>query len=136
MATTFQVDIVSPAGIGYTAEATFVLARTTGGDIGIMAGHTPMIGALRIHPVTIRTENGEETFAVSGGFLEVSRGKVTILATAVERPADIDSARAEASRQRAEERLAKKEEGTDIARAEASLARARMRLMVKEKYTK
>lgn len=136
MATTFAVDIVSPEGIGYHTEATFVLARTTGGDIGILAGHTPLIGALKVHPVTIRTEAGEEVFAVSGGFLEVADSKVTILATAAERPADIDAERAEASRQRAEKRLAERAEGIDIARAEASLARARMRLMVKEKYTK
>lgn len=136
MATTFQVDIVSPEGIGYHREATFVLARTTGGDIGIMAGHTPLIGALRIHPVIIRTAEGEDVFAVSGGFLEVTPTKVTVLATAAERPTDIDAKRAEASRARAEKRLAERKDGIDIARAESSLARAKMRLMVRDQYAK
>lgn len=136
MATAFQVDIVSPEGIGYHTDATFVLARTTGGDIGIMAGHTPLVGALRIHPVVIRTEAGEDVFAVSGGFIEVTPTKVTILATAAERPADIDAQRAEASLARAEKRLAERGADIDIARAEASLARAKMRLMVREQYAK
>lgn len=133
---TFKVDIVSPEGIGYSAEATFVLARTTGGDIGILAGHAPLIGALKVHPVTIRTEQGEEVFAVSGGFIEVQPDRVTILATAAERPEDIDADRAQASLARAEKRLAEQAEGTDIARAKTSAERARMRLAVKAQYTK
>lgn len=133
---TFKVDIVSPEGIGYSAEATFVLARTTGGDIGILAGHAPLIGALKVHPVTIRTEDGEEVFAVSGGFIEVQPDKVTILATSAECPEDIDTERAQASRARAEKRLAERQEGIDIARAQASLERALMRLAVKAQYTK
>lgn len=136
MATTFQVDIVSPEGIGYHADATFLQARTTGGDIGILAGHAPLIGALRIYPIIVRTDEGEDVFAVSGGFIEVTGGQVTILATAAERAADIDKKRAEDSRARAEKRLAERKEGIDIARAEASLARAQMRLSVREQYTK
>ncbi len=136
MANTFRVDIVAPQGIIYSTDATFILARTTGGDIGVLRGHTPLIGALKIHPVTIRTENGEETFAVSGGFLEVQPEKVTILATSAERPEAIDAQRAEASRTRAEKRLAQRQEGIDIARAMASLERAKMRLLVKERYAK
>lgn len=133
---TFHVDIVSPEGIGYSTEATFVLARTTGGDIGVLRGHAPLIGALKVHPVTIRTEQGDTVFAVSGGFIEVRPDKVTILATSAERPEDIDTERAHASRARAEKRLAERQEGIDIARAQASLERALMRLAVKEKYTK
>lgn len=136
MASTFRVDIVAPQGIIYSADSTFVLARTTGGDIGILAGHTPLIGALKIHPVTIRTENGDEIFAVSGGFLEVQPTKVTILATSAERPSDIDADRAQASLARAEKRLAERQEGIDIARAQASLERAKMRLLVKEKHVR
>ena len=133
---TFKVDIVSPEGIGYSAEATFVLARTTGGDIGILAGHAPLIGALKVHPVTIRTEQGDIVFAVSGGFIEVQPDKVTILATAAERPDSIDRDRAKASLARAEKRLAERAEGLDEARAQASLERAKMRLLVKEQYAK
>lgn len=136
MANTFRVDIVAPQGILYSADSAFVLARTTGGDIGVLRGHTPLIGALKVHPVTIRTENGEEIFAVSGGFIEVQPAKVTILATSAERPESIDVQRAEASRARAEKRLAERQEGLDIARAQASLERAKMRLLVKEKYAK
>ena len=133
---TFKVDIVSPEGIGYSAEATFVLARTTGGDIGVLAGHAPLIGALKVHPVTIRTEQGDSVFSVSGGFIEVQPDKVTILATAAERPESIDAERAKASLARAEKRLDERQEGLDEARARASLERAKMRLLVKEQYTK
>ena len=136
MANTFRVDIVAPQGIIYSADSSFVLARTTGGDIGVLRGHTPLIGALKIHPVTIRTEHGDEIFAVSGGFLEVQPDKVTILATSAERPEAIDTDRAKDSLARAEKRLAERQEGLDIARAQASLERAKMRLLVKEKYVR
>ena len=98
----------------------------------MLAGHHPMLASLTVGHFLVR-EPGQPPirFSTSGGFVEVQRDRVTVLAeTAI--PADkIDVARAEAARDRALERLKgkrKREEEVDIARAEAALARAINRL--------
>jgi F-type H+-transporting ATPase subunit epsilon len=68
--------------------------------------------------------------AIIGGFLEVLPDKVTVLAQTAERAEDIDVARAQRAKQRAEERLAKRTGDVEVARAEASLLRATVRLQV------
>jgi F-type H+-transporting ATPase subunit epsilon len=74
---------------------------------------------------------GEETFmAIGGGFMEVRPDKVVVLADAAERAEEIDIARAEAARKRAEERLASREPGMDLEKAEAALRRSLARLKV------
>jgi F-type H+-transporting ATPase subunit epsilon len=91
----------------YTGQATQVLCRTVGGgDIAFLTDHAPMIGALDIWAVKITTtDNHEQWFAVHGGFVEVSHNRVIILSDVAELPPDIDVARAEAAKARAEEAL-------------------------------
>ena len=83
------------------------------------------------HAMRIKESGGETKLFVSGGFMEVTPEKITILADAAEVPDDIDVERAKAAYKRAEERLAKKDSDIDIDRAEAALARAKARLLVK-----
>ena len=88
----------------------------------------PPSGEIRVR------EKGEEiTLAISGGFLEVLPDRVIILADAAERDEEIDLARAEAAKRRAQERLSHPTPETDMARAEASLSRALARIKVAEK---
>ena len=95
MAATFVVDIVSPEAIIWTGEASFLVARTTEGEIGIQAGHEALMGALATGSVTVDGAAGERTtIAVHGGFIQVLDNTVTLLtdrATIVE--GDADSAR-------------------------------------------
>ena len=102
-----EVQLVSPERILYEGEANFVLARTLGGgDIAFLEGHAPFIGALDIHPVLIRPNDGPEiVVAVHGGFVEVSNNRVTILSDIAELPEQLDAERARRAKAAAEERL-------------------------------
>jgi F-type H+-transporting ATPase subunit epsilon len=124
-----QVELVSPEKILYSGQASFVRARTIGGgEIAFLTGHAPFIGALETSAVKIITDTGDELFvAVHGGFVEVSDDTVTILSDVAELHADIDVARAEEARSRAENEL---RSNPDDDEAKAALKRAEIRLDV------
>lgn len=98
MAATFQVDVVSPESVVWSGEATLVTARTTEGDIGIMAGHEPTMAALATGSAEIQTAGSEKvTVAVHGGFLQIYRNQVTLLSDRAEVvEGDAEAARAQA----------------------------------------
>jgi len=123
---TLHVEVVSPERILWTGEAQMVIARTVGGgDIAFLTGHAPFVGALDIHPVFVRAEDGtEEVIAVHGGFVEVSNDRVTVLSDVAEVSSQIDVERARAAEQRAEEAL----RGGEDEEADAALRRAKVRL--------
>jgi F-type H+-transporting ATPase subunit epsilon len=124
---TLHVELVSPERILYSGEADMVVCRTIGGgDIAFLTGHAPFVGALDIHAVRIRRSEGGQwdVIAVHGGFVEVSRDRVTILSDVAELASEIDVDRA----RRAEEALAR---GGDLDEEDAAaLQRARMRVQV------
>jgi F-type H+-transporting ATPase subunit epsilon len=77
---TFQVDVVSPEATVWTGTATLVVAKTPDGEIGIMANHEPLMGALVTGPVTIEAEDGTRTtIGVHGGFIQVLNNQVTLI---------------------------------------------------------
>lgn len=129
MATPFDVFLVSPEREIWSGRATIVVARGTEGEVGILAGHAPMLVELGIAPVFITTEGGERVAAaVDGGFLHVvSEGletRVDILAEHAELEHEID---VEEARREADEAERQLREHVD-SRAAARLARARVRL--------
>ena len=80
MARTFTVDVVSPEESLWSGEATFLVARTPDGEIGVMADHEPVMAALTTGAVTVDAEDGgRTTIAVHGGFLQVLDNTVTLL---------------------------------------------------------
>lgn len=80
MAESFHVDVVSPEATVWSGEATIVIARTPEGELGIMAGHEPLMGALATGPVEIETASGERiVIGVHGGFLQVLDNQVTLI---------------------------------------------------------
>jgi F-type H+-transporting ATPase subunit epsilon len=121
-----HVELVSPERTLLSAEATMVQARTLGGgDIALLPGHAPFIGALAIHTVRVRLTDGrEEQAAVHGGFIEVFNDQVKILSDMAELGSQVDVERARRAMERAEEAIRK---GDDAA-AVAALARAHARL--------
>jgi len=123
---TLHVEVVSPERILWTGEAQMVLARTVGGgDIAFLTGHAPFVGALDIHEVMVRAEDGsDEVIAVHGGFIEVSNDRVTVLSDVAEVSSQIDPERARAAQERAEAVL---RAGYDP-EAEDALRRAQVRL--------
>lgn len=126
----FELKIIKPDGFFFEGEAEFLEFTSVEGKMGVYKNHIPLTTILE--PCVIRVHrNGEvKKAAVFGGFVEILKHKITVLAEDAQWPEDIDVARAEAARQRAEERLNKKEEGLDVMRAEAALKRAIARLNV------
>src|SRR3954452_17979654 len=119
---TMEVELVAPDRIVWTGEADFVLARTTEGGLGILPPHQAMLGVLVEYPVTIRRANEDALVAaVLGGFLSVTRERVSILAESVELADEIN-----ASDARAEYDRAKSEDDAD-SKAAARRAAARLR---------
>lgn len=94
MAKAFNVDVVSPEATVWSGEATFVVARTTEGEIGIMADHEPVMAALATGAVKIESESEKVTIGVHGGFLQILNNQVTLLTDRAElTTGDADDAR-------------------------------------------
>ncbi|MTI93990.1 MAG: F0F1 ATP synthase subunit epsilon [Firmicutes bacterium] len=127
---TFVLTVVTPESRVFQDSVNMVIVRTTEGDIGVLAGHTPLVAPLEIAPMTIKIGDNERKAAVNGGFVEVTPDHMTILAESAEMAEQIDVDRAEAARSRAEERLAQHQGDVDFARAQAALQRALVRLQV------
>ena len=124
-----EVQLVSPEQVLYTGDAKMVVVRTLGGgDIAFEENHAPFLGALAAWPARVKFEDGtQQWFAVHGGFVEVGHNQVIILSDVAELPAEIDVARAEAAKTRAEEAL--RADAEDEA-AQHAAKRAEVRLEV------
>ena len=132
--TGLKIDIVTAERIVYSAEVDTVIAPGAEGQLGILPHHAPLMTILQAGELVVRKGGQEEIMAISGGFLEVRPDHVIVLADQAERAEEIDAARAEEARKRAEQRLANRQvEGLDAARAESALRRALVRLSVAEK---
>jgi F-type H+-transporting ATPase subunit epsilon len=132
MAATMALDIVTAERMVFSDEVTMVIAPGAAGELGILPRHIPLLTTLK--PGVLRVQQGsEETLmAVGGGFMEVRPERVTILATAAEHAEEIDEARAEEARRRAEAALQDRRSDADAAQIQASLLRAAARLRVVE----
>ena len=125
----FKLNIIEPDGVFYEGEIDMLEFNTTEGEIGVLPGHIPMTVIIKPGIVTIyETGKDEKKAAVHAGFAEILQDKVTILAEIAEWPEEIDTERAEAAYERAQERLQQKDPGTDMVRAEAALLRAMARI--------
>jgi len=100
------------------------------GYLGILPGHTPLLTTLQVGQLWYRQGADRHYLAIAFGFAEIQPDRVTILAQIAERADDIDPARAEAAKKRAEERLSKPTVDIDFERARISLLKALIRLQV------
>jgi len=121
-----RVEVVSPEKIIFSGECTQVATRTLGGgEIAFLEGHAPFLGALATCHTRISMADGRTVdLAVHGGFVEVGPSGVSLLSDEAELSGDIDVARAQAAKERAEERLRHEHD----AEAVAALSRAHARL--------
>jgi len=75
-----QVEVVSADRVVWSGLSSNIIAKTVEGDVGILPGHSPLLGVLEPSAVVIFTDDGgREVIAVDGGFISVSRGRVSIL---------------------------------------------------------
>lgn len=134
MAGKLKLDIVTAErAVLSQDQLDVVVAPGIEGELGILPEHAPLMTMLKPGELRYRRGTEEEYFVVTGGFLEVRDNQVTVLADAAERAEEIDIARAEAARRRAQEALERREYEIDLAATEAALARAVARLRIAER---
>nr|WP_205516939.1 F0F1 ATP synthase subunit epsilon [Paenibacillus sp. SYP-B3998] len=129
------MEIVTPERKVYAEQANMISAKGIEGELGILPNHIPLVTPLKIGSITVKKMGSkDEIIAVNGGFMEVRKDKVVILAESAELPGQIDVDRAKAAKERAEKRLAEtKQENVDFKRAELALQRALNRIDVSGK---
>jgi len=128
------VDIVTAERLVLSEEnVDEVVAPGIEGELTVLPMHAPLLTMIKPGIMRIVKANDETEMAITGGFLEVRDDRVTILADAAERAEEIDVARAEEARRRAERQLEQRETDVDLARVAAELQRALLRLKVAER---
>lgn len=125
-----HLEIVTAERVVLSDEVDQVNISTRDGRVGILPRHAPLLTVLDIGEMDIIKDGERTPYAVSGGFMEVHANRVTILADTVERADEIDEARAEEARKRAEERLQYVQSDQEMKLAEAELRRAIVRIQV------
>ena len=134
---TLKFKIVTPEKVIYENEILQVTIPTMSGEITILPNHIPLISVLKAGEIKIKDKNGEHNLAVSGGFLEVrGNNEIIILADHAERVADIDLAKTEEAKQRAEEQMKKIKDVQDVdyARLQAVIDRELNKIKIAKKY--
>ena len=120
----------------YEGDVDIVVLPGTDGEMGILPHHAPLLTTLKFGIIKVRSGGKEEVFTVAGGVAEVQPDIVTVLADAAENVEEIDVARAEAARKRAEEMLAKgmPADSDSYLRMEAALRKSNLRLDAVKRY--
>ena len=129
--TAFPLKIVTPDGLAYEGQAEELIVRTTGGDLGILAGHINCVAPLGMGRAMLVIDGKTRYAACIGGMVSVVNGQVTVVATTFEWADQIDVDRAEASEKQAKAVISDKTAAnTDLRLAEARLKRALVRKSV------
>lgn len=133
---TFKLEVITPDRVVLSDDQVVsIVAPGVEGYLGVMANHAPLMTELTIGQLDIRRADGTaDDMAVSGGFMEVYENKVTVLAETAEMGKEIDTERARAALQRAEERIKSHVADVDIERARIALMKAMNRLDVARKH--
>ena len=107
MADTIQLEIVTPERLVVNEAVEYIEIPGKTGYLGVLPGHAPLISELAAGELTYRMGNQTKRVAVAWGFAEVLQTKVTVLAETAEKAEEIDTARAEAAKKKAEAELQK-----------------------------
>lgn len=131
---TIKLEIVSPDKMVFSEAVQMVIVRSTGGELGILPHHAPLLTGIVPHVMRVKRNDAEEFISVCGGFMEVTPEKISVLASAAELPAEINIDRAQKAFVRAEKRLKllqdspEEHKDIDYERAHAALERAKARI--------
>lgn len=131
-----RFEIVTAERMVYSDDVDVVIAPGVEGQLGILPNHASLLTMLQPGDLVVRKEGEETEMFVSGGFLEVMQNRVTLLADVAERAEEIDIARAEEAKRRAEEQIKQALPEMDLAAAEAALRRALVRIKIAERRKK
>jgi F-type H+-transporting ATPase subunit epsilon len=126
-----MLEIVTPTKVLYSGEAVSFRAPGVMGGFQVLWNHAPLLAEIGVGEVMLRQPDGKELrFATSGGYCEVLRNHVTMIAETAERSDEIDRPRAESAKTRARKEISDKLTGPDVDEAKIALERARNRLAV------
>ena len=134
MAETMKLQVITPDKEFFHGDVSMVELNTADGELGVYPQHIPLTTAATPGVLKIHQDGQVKKAALLSGFLQILPEKMTILAEVCEWPEEIDGARANEARIRAERRLTEHSPETDIARAEAALQRALVRLSLVEEH--
>ena len=124
----FELKIIEPDGMFFEGEGEFLEFTSVEGEMGVYKNHIPLTTILEPCVMKIHANGEKKKAAILGGFIEIQKERITVLAEDAHWPDEIDVARAEAAKKRAQERLNRKESELDVVRAEAALKRAMARI--------
>ena len=137
MATTLDLDIITPAAVKFRGKAEIVVAPGGAGDLAALPSHAPMLTTLRVGLLRATVADGEGTrrieLAVNGGFMQITPAKVIVLTDRALAPDEIDVEAARREQKRAEEALAQKH-GQDDRDERLAVAWAATQLEVAHKH--
>ena len=128
MAATFLLEIVTPERQFFTGQVESLVIPASDGSYGVQAGHEPVVIAIEPGMARYQADGEWHDLVVTQGFAEIMSDYVIMLVSAAERPEDIDEARAQRAKERAEERLRQHGSRQEYYRSKAALARATARL--------
>ena len=133
MASTLKLEIVTPDAKTYSEDVEMVTLPASEGEMGILPQHVPLMTQIVPGEIVVRKEGRDFFLAVGEGFVEITGERVAIMTDMAIRAENIDEAKAEEARQRAEARLAEKLDDTEAAMVSAALAHSLAQLKVKRR---
>ncbi len=133
MANTIKLQIITPMRTILDIDVDYVVFTTTEGEMGVLYDHEPTVALLDYKQVIYTVEGKKKKATALGGFVEITKDKVTILTDASEFEDEIDLERAKRAKERAQKRLSSKDADIDYVRAEIALKKAIARIELAEK---
>jgi F-type H+-transporting ATPase subunit epsilon len=133
-----RCEIVSQDRLVFEGEADIVIVPGSLGEMGILAGHAPLLSTLDLGVIRVKSGSDEHVFTVTGGFIEVQPDLVTVMADAAENVEDIDIQRAKDAMERASQLLAEESpaDPETYLRIQSALQRSSLRLKTAEQFRK
>ncbi len=129
----FNLEIVTPLKVAYKEEVNMIIARTVEGDIGVLSGHAPLVTELAIGEMVIKKEEIEQRYFIAGGFLEISKDKVVILADKAMKAEDINVEEEKRNKEIMEARSAKLSEDREIVLMQKELQEVLTKIKIGER---
>ena len=124
----FDIKIITPKGVYLEDRVDSLTVKFVSGYRTILTGHYPLVGSLDIAPMHMMKGNNTLYYSLNGGAISVEKERVVLVVNSIEGKNEIDIDRANASKERAEKRLAIKDQEIDLKRASISLAKALSRI--------
>lgn len=128
-----HLKVITPEKIVFEDDVDSITAKGIKGSFGILPNHVPFMSALAVDTAKVIKDGEEIFFSIIGGAFQFKKNEAIILTEVAELGTDIDTARAELAKERAEAKIASAETQRDIKLANAALARAMVRLKAASK---